>query len=173
LVELFVLLLQLLHFDFIVLNKLFSGPLQVLVLLFLNGGVSFDLRVLLLDLLLQVLQSFSLLLVFLLQILVVLLHPGHSLSQSLRGIFLFLANSLLKPFKGLLVTELLVAHLGVLEVDLLLHESSVSCKSDLALSILVHDLIILSLQVLLLLEKVHLFFMGISFELIEFLLFIL
>mmetsp|Transcript_9207 Transcript_9207/g.13955 ORF Transcript_9207/g.13955 Transcript_9207/m.13955 type:complete len:511 (-) Transcript_9207:3620-5152(-) len=82
-VQLLVLLLELLVLDLEVLYQVIARSLQVLVFLLLDSLVSLKLRLSLLDVLLQFLESLALLLVLGLDVLLLLLNAGKALAKSL------------------------------------------------------------------------------------------
>ena len=148
LIELLVLLLQPLIFNFIVLDKVFLLSFQVLVFLDLDSSFSLELRVRLLDVLFKLLECFSLLVILDLNAFLLLLNSCDSLLHCLGSFFLLLLEPLFIPLDrlGHLIVVLLDSLL--LEGKSLVLQSLFSFGIDFILSELVHGLVVFDLDLL-------------------------
>ena len=132
---------------FKILNELSLLLLKILVLLQLNSILSFIWGLDLLNLFLQIFESFSLLLILLFNILFLSLNSLNTFLKYLLSIFFFTLKPLLISVDGLLHLSVIVFNPLLLESNLLIFECFLSLVIDLILSILIHWLIILRFQV--------------------------
>jgi len=128
--------------------------LKILVLLQRHSIVSLVLRLDLLNLLLQILECLSLLLVLLLNVVLLLLAAGDSFLKDLLSIILLTLESLLIPLDGLLHLIIVFVNSLLLECDLLVLQSLLPLEVDLALCQLVHGGIVFGFEVFDLLNHV-------------------
>jgi len=148
LIKLLILLLELKVLDLVALNELLLLSLKVLVFLELHGSFSLSLRLGLLNLFLELLESLSLLLVLDIDSLLFLLDTCDSLLHCLLPLVFFLLESLFVSFDRL--SHLIVVLLDslLLEGESLVFKSLLTLEVDLGLGELVHRLVIFQFKVL-------------------------
>lgn len=140
-------LLESLILNFVVLDELLLLSLEVLILLDLDSLLSFELRLGLLDVLLDLLEGFSLLLVLGLDALLFLLDSGHAFLEGLRSFLLLLLQPLLVSFDGRLHLILVLCEPLFLEAKLLILEGLFPLGADSELGEFIHGTIVLRLDV--------------------------